>query len=113
MEVQEMIIFGNKLKKDHKLYKELTLERFILQEADGNREEIDKKIDEVDRFVEYEYARDIFEKYNKKCPKLICNETGEIVSWREAFGNDFDILSKNLRHSLVGLMEGGGRYRFR
>ena len=72
-----------------------------------------KKSQEIDEFVENVYARDIFNKFNKKNPKLICNQSGDVVDWNSAFGTDFNNVSKGLRHSLVGLIEGGGKYRFR
>ena len=110
---RDMRLLYNILKKDHKLYEKMNLERFLLEEELDKRAEADRKIQEIDYFVENIYARDIFNKYGQKKPLLICNATDEITTWEAAFGNDFDNLSIGLRHSLVGLFEGGGKYRFK
>ena len=108
-----MLLLNNILKKDHKLYQKMNFERFIMEGEADNRTEADRKIEEIDYFIENVYARDIFEKYGQKKPLLICNTTDEIISWEGAFGKEFDKLSIGLRHSLVGLIEGGGKYRFK
>lgn len=108
-----MLLFSRKLKKDHALYIKMNNERFSLEEDDAKRAEADSKIKEIDHFVEYIYAKDVFDKYVKKRPKLISNKTDDVVSWEEAFGSVFDEVPKGLRHSLVGLVEGGGQYRFK
>ena len=107
-----MFLLSNNLRKDHKLYEKMNFERFLLREETDKRAEADKKDELIDAFVENIYARDIFNKYSKRKPKLICNANDEITSWDDAFGKDFDKLSIGLRHSLVGLIEGGGKYRF-
>ena len=108
-----MFLFCGKLKKDHALYIKMNNERFWLEEDDTKRAEADSKIKEIDHFVETIYAKDVFDKYVKKRPKLISNRTDEVVSWEEAFGSVFDEIPKGVRHSLVGLIEGGGQYRFK
>ena len=105
-----MFFLASSIKKDHKIYERLNRERFSLEEDDSKRNEADKKIKEIDDFVENIYAKDIFEKYQKKRPKLVRKKDEQIISWEEAFGDDFNKISKSLRHSLVGLIEGGGRY---
>ncbi len=62
-------------------------------------------------FIENEYAFAVYERYCKSKPNLIRVKTGEVVSWDEGFGSDFDKISKSLRHSLVGLVEEPGRYK--
>lgn len=108
-----MFLFNGKLKKDHALYKKMNSERFLLEEDDAKRVEADSKIKEINHFVENNYAKDVFDKYGKKRPKLISNKTDAVVSWEEAFGSVFDEIPKGVRHSLVGLVEGGGQYRFK
>lgn len=71
------------------------------------------KTQEIDEFIENVYARDVFEKFSKRKPTLVRNKTGEVVTWEMAFGTNFDEISRSLRHSLVGLIEGDGRYRFK
>ena len=41
---------------------------------------------------------------------LLRVNTGEEIDWDEAFGQDFEKISKSLRHSLVGLVEKPGQY---
>lgn len=107
-----MFLFSRKLKQDHALYKKMNSERFLLEE-DARRAEADSKIKEIDHFVENIYAKDVFDKYGKKRPKLISNKTEDVVSWEDAFGSVFEEIPKGVRHSLVGLVEGGGLYRFK
>lgn len=104
---------NSKIKQDSKMYKKMNRERFALEENPSKRKEVDKKIREIDEFVENIYARDVFDKYNKKKPDLVRNKTGEVVPWDTAFGTDFSEVPSSLRHSLVGLIEGSGRYRFK
>ena len=108
-----MLWFNSKIKKDSKMYKKMNLERFILRGKPKKHAEAEEMSRKIDGFVENTYARDIFDKFSKKKPKLICNQSDEVVDWNTAFGTNFDGLSKELRHSLVGLLEGGGKYRFR
>ncbi|MDI9243201.1 hypothetical protein [Fusibacillus kribbianus] len=75
--------------------------------------ELDKVYKEIDLLIEGEYAESVFAYYVKKRPALIRIKTGEIVTWDDAFGNSFEKVSKSLRHSLVGLVEGGGRYKIK
>ena len=105
-----MALFGDKLKLDHKKYEKLKAALFESQEK-GIIDDVSTKKEELDIFVEIESAKDIFEKYSKKKPFLIEIKTGTKIGWIEAFGTDFDKISKSLRHSLVGLEEGGGRYK--
>jgi hypothetical protein len=66
--------------------------------------------DECDNNV---YAKVVYDIFSGKQPMLIRRQTGERVSWREAFGDDFETLSKGDRGSLVCLVDsGGGEYRF-
>lgn len=108
-----MFLFASSIKNNHKIYERLNMERFSLEENDLERSEADKKIKEIDDFVENIYAKDIFEKYQKKRPQLVRKKDNQTVSWDEAFGDDFNKISKSHRHSLVGLIEGGGRYELK
>lgn len=80
----------------------------------GEAERINKEIEEVSckiaMLIENEYALAVFEKYKKKGPMLIRVNTGEEVPWDEAFGQNYAMVSKSLRHSLVGLVEKPGQY---
>ena len=73
----------------------------------------DNLINQIDSLIEGDYSRAVFEYYSKKQPVLVRNRTGEIIFWKDAFGETFENVSKSLRHSLVGLVEGGGRYRLK
>lgn len=73
-------------------------------------DELEKRTDD---YIENEYAAEVFRYYAVRKPKLIRNSTGEQVTWKEAFGEDFAAVPKDLRQSLVGLVEKEGRYRFK
>ena len=75
--------------------------------------EIDNLINQINALIEGEYSKEIFDYYSKTEPVLIRIRTGEEISWKDAFGNSFQDVSKSLRHSLVGLVEGGGKYRIK
>ncbi|MCR5092974.1 MAG: hypothetical protein K6B72_03275 [Lachnospiraceae bacterium] len=69
--------------------------------------------DKINALIETEYAKAVFDEYKEKKPNLVRIRTGEIVDWNTAFGDDFESISKSLRHSLVGLVEEPGRYRLK
>ena len=73
----------------------------------------DKVVEELNKLEEGEYSKAIFDVLNEEKPDLIRNRTGEVISWDDAWGGTYDNISKSLRHSLVALLEGGGRYRFK
>jgi hypothetical protein len=81
----------------------------LVKKADA----LDKKIAEIDSFIENAYAKEVFEFYSAKKPLLIRNSTGATETWEEAFGLEFDNVSNSLRHSLVGLVEENLRYSFK
>ncbi len=66
--------------------------------------------DEIDDFIENKYAKVVFEKYKDKPIILYEKYDKKQLSWEEAFGLDFDKVSKTLRHAIVGIVEGEGRY---
>lgn len=105
-----MGLFGDKIKSDHKKYEKIKDALYKVQEI-GDQDCVAAKKRELDAFIEEEYAKDIFEKYSKKKPILTEVKTGTKIAWVDAFGNEFEKISKSLRHSLVGLEEGGGRYK--
>ena len=91
------------------------LEVLLMSEEDI--EEINKDIEviagRIADLIENEYALAVFDKFSKIKPDLIRIKTGEVVSWEDGFGSDFDKISKSLRHSLVGLVEEPGRYKLK
>lgn len=74
---------------------------------------LDLIIEEIDDYIENEYALKVYECFVKKEPDLIRVRTGETITWKEAFGDDFYAISKGLRHSLVGLVEENLRYKLK
>lgn len=74
---------------------------------------LDEVLEEINNFIEGNYARSVFEFYSLKEPTLIRRATGEEVAWKQAFGDDFEMVTKSLRHSLVELIEGDGRYQLK
>lgn len=75
--------------------------------------EAEQAVLEIDRYIEEEYSAAVFSYYQPKAPDLITIQNGEVITWEKAFGHDFRNVSKSLRHSLVGLVEGEGRYKFK
>ncbi len=75
--------------------------------------DLDAIIEEINQYIEGPYAEAVFSYYKEKNPQLVRIQTGEEFSWQEAFGENFGDVSKSLRHSLVGLVEGGGRYKIK
>ena len=117
-------MFGNPFKKYQKKCRYLEEQEYNLSTKIDNlphgadefeRASQDLKTirDEIDTFIENEYAEYVFDYYSKKQPELIDSSSGTMVSWSDAFGNSFTRLSKDLRHALVGLVEGYGQYRIK
>ena len=75
--------------------------------------ELEKIKFDIDNYIENEYAKMVFELYSAKKIKLYEKYDKKYLTWEEAFGNDFDKVSKTLRHSLVGLIEGEGRFEIK
>lgn len=70
------------------------------------------KLREEEKTVWDAYAKHVFEYFSPMEPELIRDVTGERISWKEAFGDSFDVLDTGLRNSLVALIEkNGGQYR--
>ena len=107
------MFFKSRFKKYQKeldaRFKKLT----ALQDSSQNPEEIKQAEISVNEYIEGEYAEAVFSYFVRKKPALIRIHTGEEYSWEEAFGESFEKVSKSLRHSLVGLVQGGGRYRIK
>ena len=113
-----MIIFDASIRKHRKglaaLYKrkhELEESNEDVQALPGN--ELYLLIGQINALIEGDYARAVFDHYCEKKPPLIRVHTGEEVQWVDAFGESFEKTTTGQRHSLVGLIEGGGRYRFK
>jgi len=116
-------MFGKPFKRYQKQYKELYAQLFNLQDRLNDSEDaqskkqleaaVEKLQKEIAIFIEDEYAKAVFEYYSRKQPKLIRESTGEVVKWKDAFGNSFEAVPRALRGSLVGIVEGGGRYRLK
>ena len=74
---------------------------------------LDMLIQQINELIEGDYSKAVFDHYSIFKPVLIRNLTGEEVQWLDAFGEAFDKTTRGQRHSLVGLVEGGGRYRLK
>lgn len=68
---------------------------------------------ETEEFILNTYAKAVFDYYSHAKPLLVRGTTGETITWDEAFGIQFDEVPKTLRYSLVGLVEGFGRYKIK
>lgn len=61
--------------------------------------------------IENEYARAVYTFFSSIRPVLIRKRDGSIHEWSEDYGCAFDEIPTLLRHSLVGLIEGTGKYK--
>ena len=83
------------------------------QKKDCLQMEIKKMCDEITDFICNIYAKIVFEIYNPKKPRLVRRLTKEVFTWDKAFGDNFEAIPLSLRESLVGLIEGSGKYKFK
>lgn len=93
-------------KQKHKLESEDTKNAAVVKE-------LDQVITEIDELIEGRYSKEVFQYYAKIQPALIRIRTGEEVTWKEAFGDSYDVITKSQKHSLVGIVEGTGRYKLK
>ena len=111
------MLFSSPFKKYQKKLADMYDRKAKLLPAEGSKiepgSEADKLVGEIDNFNEGEYSEAVFNYYKEKKPTLIRNSTDEEYTWDQAFSESFEDVSKSLRHSLVGLVEGGGRYRLK
>lgn len=108
------------IKECKKEYKDLLKRRYRYYDEYGmdipekEQKEFDSLDDQINKLIEGPYSLAVFNEYSKTQPMLINNRTGEKVTWKDAFGDSYDELTKSIKHTLVGLVEGGtGRYRFK
>ena len=90
------------------IYEEHDLKRKKELEAESKRMCAD-----IRRFLCEVYAKKVFDVYSLKKPKLVRRLTNEVVTWDDAFGTDFSKIPASSRESLVGLVEGGGKYKLK
>ena len=117
------MIFGPKIEKCKKKYAEYEQQKqnlYILIDGAKNAKDEAKQqqklrylLQEFDEFVCDVYARYIFEECAPNSPELIVVSTNEIVSWNDVFGTSFEKNSKLRKFSLVYLIEGNGKYKFK
>ncbi len=100
-----------KCKKEYARLLKRKHEILSTNETLANSKEFDYIDNQINELIEGKYSEEVFRYYSKKKPVLIRIHTGEEISWADAFGDSFESVSKSLRHSLVGIIEGGGKYR--
>ena len=70
--------------------------------------------DNVDKYIQNEYSKVIFDILSELKPDLIKRGTGDIFSWEEVFPKTFDECNKNNRKALFSIVEeNGGPYRIK
>ena len=74
--------------------------------------EVDKLEETIDTFICQDYSKAVFEYYSNNSPILINQKTKEKEKWGCVFGNQYEILSRNQKYTLVGLVENFGPYAF-
>ncbi len=73
-----------------------------------------KAVNEKEDAIRDVYARKIFEYLSQEKPILIRRRDKTEVPWLDAFGTDFEMLSVELKASIVALVEqDGGQYRIK
>jgi hypothetical protein len=109
------MLFSSPFKKYQKQLEEMYEKKARLLPGEGSKmvpgSEAEKLAKEIDTFIEGEYSEAVFNYYKDKKPNLIRIATDEEYTWEQAFPETFEDVSASLRHSLVGLIEGGGRYK--
>lgn len=113
-----MLCLDSSIRKCRKELAELYAKKRALENDEGDTQalpgnELDTLIRKIDDLVEGEYSRSVFDHYSRRKPLLIRLHTQEEVQWQDAFGDSFDKTTLGQKHSLVGLIEGGGKYRFK
>ena len=68
---------------------------------------------QMDNYIEGEYSFAVFSCYAKRKPLLVRVQTGETVRWQDVFPDSWENATSGQKHALVGLIEGGGEFRFR
>ena len=112
-ECKKRLLEMRKTEKELSCAYDKALESGDSSDSEAQKKALDDLSIQIFAFIEDEYAKAVYEEYNKRKPDLIRIHTGEVVKWNDAFGDDFDEISRSLRHSLVGLVEEPGRYRFK
>lgn len=112
-----MLCLDSSIRKCRKELAELYEKKRVLEDEEDVQalpgSELDILIHQIDDLVEGDYSRAVFDHYSQRKPLLIRSHTHEEVLWQDAFGDSFDKTTLGQRHSLVGLIEGGGKYRFK
>ena len=112
-----MLCLDSSIRKCRKELSELYEKKRVLEDEEdvhalpGN--EMGILIRQIDDLVEGDYSRAVFDHFSRRKPLLIRSHTQEEIRWQDAFGDSFDKTTIGQRHSLVGLIEGGGKYRFK
>ena len=113
-----MFILDTSIRKYKKELAALYEKKHKLEEGDENIQalpgnELDSLINQIDTLIEGNYSKAVFDYYAPRKPLLIRERTGEEIQWTDAFGDSFDKTTPGQRHSLVGLIEGGSKYRIK
>lgn len=113
-----MLCFDPSIRKCQKKLSLLYKKKHELEEKDENMQaipgsELECLICQIDELIEGEYSRAVFNHYSGIRPPLIRIYTNEEIQWIDAFGDTYDQTSVGQRHALVGLIEGGSKYRFK
>lgn len=85
----------------------------VMSDVLDRAKQCDVASEEVEKYIVDNYAKAVFEFYQKKKPILVRKQTKEQYTWDQAFGSDFEAIPKTLRYALIGLVEGNGRYELK
>lgn len=98
-------------KKEYRKLSELSYQLGQKEMGNAQRKEFDLINQQIDLLVEGKYAQAVYDYFSESKPTLIRDLTGEKIQWFDAFGDSFDKMTRGQKHSLVGLVEDGGKYR--
>ena len=113
-----MLIMNSSIRKCRKEFAEIRAAGERLRtEDDDIQMQIGDLFDAVklqmDRYIENDYSLAVYNCFAKRKPLLVRVQTGETVRWQDAFPDSWEKATSGQKHALVGLIEGGGEYRFR
>ncbi len=102
-----------KLKRKYSALIKSQHEMLSADSDDDSSPELNSINEQINKFIETEYGEAVFRHFEHKRPALIRIHTGEEVTWNDAFGDSLEKITKSQKHSLVGLIEGGGQYKLK
>lgn len=105
------------IKKAHELYNKFSKKMYkeeiktLTKNGDEHYKDWDKAITNALEFKTFVYSKIVFVAFSKLKPMLVCDKSGEKVSWDVVFGQNFDILIDGQKKQIAMLVENEFPYR--